>query len=504
MMPDILVRLLIAITSLLVRTHVYTFGKLMGYRRFEPQRDTILVTCCTNGLGHVHQMERVLSVLQQAGLQFPVIAMAKEQKVPAYKLESLKAAFPDATFYNLNFEIDYDNGKTFNNLQIIGSATKMALRRLTPFYRKISRILQRHRPAYCLSFWEPGVASFINVMNCPTRLVSVASQGQIFADDTGVEKGLLMRSLRHFNVGERGTLVPLSVRPFDEAIPQVVHIPPLAPQPGPDSPKYFVAYSTVPQVLGAIGKRMIGHEVRLYVKERRLAFYTHKFKKYPHIRVFVTSKDFAAQLAGSRGLIASPSRGVVTQAIALGKPVYLFCPQGHLEQEYNLRFYMRRFVGVSSPKGRRYRRYFGARRTGRWRNATVVLPEGFRGRLQTLLEWEASLEELQLGDQASALREWLGQTDERIVSRLKPLLTPTAEQLAAEAAAAAAEAEEEERERLEAEAEKARPEEPEEASGDGEDEEEDDDDPEAEEGRAAAEIEVASGHEADQQQHGGV
>ena len=105
--------------------------------------------------------------------------------------------------------------------------------------------MKRYRPAYCLSFWEPGVATFINVMNCPTRLVSVASQGMIFADDTGVEKGLLMRGLHQRNVGPKGTLVPLSVRPLEGAIPQVVSLPPLAP--AADEP-YFVAYSTVPQV----------------------------------------------------------------------------------------------------------------------------------------------------------------------------------------------------------------------------------------------------------------
>ena len=126
-MPDLLARLLVFLASLIVRVHVYSLAKLMGYRRYEPQRDTILVTCCTNGLGHVHQLERVLTVLQDAGLEFPVIALAKEQKVPKYKLDSLKAAFPRATFYNLNFEVDYDSGKSFNNLHIAGSATKMVI-----------------------------------------------------------------------------------------------------------------------------------------------------------------------------------------------------------------------------------------------------------------------------------------------------------------------------------------------------------------------------------------
>lgn len=475
---DAVVRLIIFLTGLIVKTHVFTLSRLMGYRHYVPDKDSVLVTCCTNGLGHVHQMERILSVLEEAGMRFPVIALAKEQKVPAYKLESLKKRFPDATFYNLNLEIDYDNGKSFNNLNIIVSGTKMVLRRATPFYRKLTRILHRHRPAYCLSFWEPSVATFLNVMNCPTRLVAVASQGQIYEDSTGVERGLLMRMLRHFNVGNKGCLVPLSVRPLDSAIPQVVSVPAPAPL-DTEGGGYFVAYSTVPQVLGAIGKRMQGHRVRLFVKEHRLAFYKAKFRRYPHIDVRETARDFGEQLARSRGLIASPSRGVVTQAIALGKPVYLFCPKGHLEQEYNLRFYMHRFAGVASPKGRRYRRYFGATRQGRGRNATVTMPEGHRGKMQTLLEWEASLAELQLDEQAQELREWLSRTDARIREKLMPLLSPTPEEIAAEAVAAAAEEEEEARERAESAAEAPSGEVDDE--GDPEDDEEDDDDPEEDE-----------------------
>ena len=476
-MPEILRRLLLAMIAMVVKVHVYSLVKLMGYRGFEPNPESMLVTCCTNGLGHVHQMERVLSVLQEAGLKFPVIALAKEQKVPKYKLDSLKARFPDATFVNLNMEIDYDNGKAFHNSQIVWSAAKTVVRRATPFYRKVAKLMKKHRPAYCLSFWEPGVATFINVMNCPTRLVAVASQGQIYADDTGVEKGILMSALHLMNVGKKGTLVPLSVRPLDGAIPQVVRVPALAP--ADPEPGYFVAYSTVPAVMGAIRRKLVGlpdGSIRLFVKERRLAFYQAKYKKYPHVDVRVTSADFADQLARSRGLIASPSRGVVTQAVALGKPIYLFCPSGHLEQEYNLRFYMQRFEGVSCPKSRRYRRYFGAKRAGRGKNATVTLPDGFQGRMQTLSEWVASLGDLDLEGQSAALREWLSQTDDRIRGRLIPLLSPTEEELEAQREEAAAEAAEAEAEAAEAAREAAEAAAAEAAEDDEDGDEEDDDD----------------------------
>jgi hypothetical protein len=80
-MPEFLVRLLLGLLFIAVRVQFWPLCKLMGYRRFEPKPDSVLVTCCTNGLGHVHQMERVLGVLEGAGLNFPVIALASEKKV---------------------------------------------------------------------------------------------------------------------------------------------------------------------------------------------------------------------------------------------------------------------------------------------------------------------------------------------------------------------------------------------------------------------------------------
>ena len=51
--------------------------------------------------------------------------------------------------------------------------------------------------------------------------------------------------------------------------------------------------------------------------------------------------------------------------------------------------------------------YLGRRRIGRGRQASVTLPEGHRGALQVIAEWEASLAGLNLSEQAAALRMWL-------------------------------------------------------------------------------------------------
>lgn len=74
----------------------------------------------------------------------------------------------------------------------------------------------------------------------------ISWQGQIYRDNSGAERGLLMRGLHQLCVGSKGKLVPLSVLPMEEAIPQIVSLPPAAEE-DTASGGYYVAYTTVPQ-----------------------------------------------------------------------------------------------------------------------------------------------------------------------------------------------------------------------------------------------------------------
>ena len=94
---ELLIRVFLSLLAIGLKMYMYPLAKFMGYRRFEPRPNSVLVSCCTNGLGHIHQMERVLNTLQEEGMRFPVIALAREQKVPAYKLAALKERFPGIT-----------------------------------------------------------------------------------------------------------------------------------------------------------------------------------------------------------------------------------------------------------------------------------------------------------------------------------------------------------------------------------------------------------------------
>ena len=115
------------------------------------------------------------------------------------------------------------------------------------------------------------------------------------------------------------------------AIPQIVNLG--EAQPAGD---YFVAYTTAPQVLSPIKKNLKGR-VLLFVKEKRLP--PRVYRKYPHVELRPTTPDFAEYLARSTSIIAdfAPRAASSRRRWPLGKPIYLFLPEGHIEQEYNLR-----------------------------------------------------------------------------------------------------------------------------------------------------------------------
>ena len=101
------------------------------------------------------------------------------------------------------------------------------------------------------------------------------------------------------------------------------------------------------------------------------------------------------------GLVASPSPGVVTQALAVGRPCYLVCPTGHLEQKFNQDYYFKYFTGVTKPS------------------------------MQGIGEWAASIKTTDdsLLPQAQKIRDWLlkfeEQTQKTAIPILRRMMAPT-------------------------------------------------------------------------------
>ena len=120
-----------------------------------------------------------------------------------------------------------------------------------------------------------------------------------------------------------------------------------------------------------------------------------------NIEVRPVGNEFAGYLSRCAGLVASPSPGVVTQALAIGRPCYLLCPPGHLEQQFNEDYYFKYFTGVTKPS------------------------------MQGIGEWAASIKTTDdsLLPQAQKIRDWLlkfeEQTQKTAIPILRRMMAPT-------------------------------------------------------------------------------
>ena len=383
-----------------------------GYNQFSEeqcQKDIVIVSICTNGLGHLHQAMRVLSVLKKRrDFTATVAVVAKRSKLPSYANVFLEE-YGFKEIIDLDFELDYEGGNNgtdtkINNLKLMFLFCYSFIFYGVSLFGTIGHVLEKYRPRVLLSFFEPTIATFVNAHNAPTNIISAASQGSLNIGQDDLQKVLFFKLLWHANVGKKGKMIPFCQYPLENAIPQIVNLPSPKAQcsrsktftPGstqiPDDPTsttpFFVAYSCMPMVLLPGIIKLKKHRVILFAKHH--TYWAKTCEKYTHILVLPRSPDFIHVLASSAGLIAQPSRGVVTQAIALGKPVYLFCPKGHVEQELNYKLYLSQYEGIASP-------------------ATLSIEE-----------WEKKTYNLE--SQAQRMRSWLCQTDERILMKIGPLL----------------------------------------------------------------------------------
>ena len=118
-------------------------------------------------------------------------------------------------------------------------------------------------------------------------------------------------------------------------MPVIVKVPDIAPR-----EDFLLAYSCMPAALTALAD----------IKTRKVVLFTKNVEKWAtyysdlgcaNIQVKPVGGEFAGYLSRCAGLVASPSPGVVTQALACGKPAYLICPPGHLEQQFNQDYYFK-------------------------------------------------------------------------------------------------------------------------------------------------------------------
>ena len=120
----------------------------------------IIVSICTNGLGHIHQAIRVLTVLKEkSNFKAAAIVVAKRSKLPAYANVFLEE-YGCREIIDLDFELDYEgggnNGKDnrINNVNIMFMFCYSMLFHGVRIFRTVGNVMQTYRPGVFLSFFD--------------------------------------------------------------------------------------------------------------------------------------------------------------------------------------------------------------------------------------------------------------------------------------------------------------------------------------------------------------
>ena len=177
---------------------------LNGYKDFseeECNKNIVIVSICTNGLGHIHQAIRVLTVLKEkSNFKAAAIVVAKRSKLPAYANVFLEE-YGCREIIDLDFELDYEgggnNGKDnrINNVNIMFMFCYSMLFHGVRIFRTVGNVMQTYRPGVLLSFFEPIFANFINSHDNPTKIITAASQGSLNIEQDDLKKVLFFRLL---------------------------------------------------------------------------------------------------------------------------------------------------------------------------------------------------------------------------------------------------------------------------------------------------------------------
>jgi uncharacterized protein (TIGR00661 family) len=359
------------------------------------ERKSIIVSVCTNGLGHAAQCIRVLEVLKKEAIVVEAIVIAKRSKLPEYMNDYFSSY--GAEVLDLDIEVDYDSGITINNVKVMVNFVTTLLFHGVSGNRKMCKTINTFQPHVLLNFWEPFAATFINANNeCNTKIITLASQGTLFLNKRKSAPSMFfLYVLHHGTVGGKGRMIPFSQFPNSNTIPQIVHLPderaPLYRLDG-DKP-YVVAYSCMPKCL--VPSIMAIDHLRVVLFAKDVCYWEDFYATKRNVTIVPRSEQFVVALRGSTGLLATPSRGVITQAIALAKPIYLVSCRGHLEQEFNLHQYLSAYKGISTEQ------------------------------FQSARDWASNIVDykVDLKPQSEKLQLWLQKTDEKILEKLLPHLS---------------------------------------------------------------------------------
>jgi len=381
-----------------INMHVrFIHGPLAGWGcGYEPDPTKIIMGIHTNGMGHVIQAVRLVDALAKGGVMLDTIAFGDMKKVPQSFRDQMTASMPDVEFYDFDHEIHYDDNMG-GSISLVHVIAMVIWKILGPpgFYmvRKYVRMLKKKRFAACLSLWDPHIPVLHDSLwgAGKLKIVNVATQGLLYLE---WPYHFQLDFLWYANMGlmqVESEIISLLFFQQHDALPVIVTVPEEKTK-----EDFLLAYSCMPAAL-TVMENIKDKKIVLFTKA--VEKWTEYYAKCPNIQIKKVGPEFADYLSRCAGLIASPSPGVVTQALAVGTPCYLICPPGHLEQQFNEDYYFKYFTGVTNPD----------------RIALTDWATGVNPRDKTLMA------------QAKQVREWLLQFDAKATELVLPALRRAAE-----------------------------------------------------------------------------
>jgi hypothetical protein len=324
------------------------WGPLSGWGcGYEPEQGKIVMGVHTNGMGHVIQAVRLIGALAKAGIEVDTVAFGDMSKVPQNFLDDFKRIMPGVHLYDFAHEIHYDDnlGGEVSLLKVVLNTLWMIMGPPgLSMVRKYVAMLKERRFHVCLSLWDPHIPVLHDSLWGAQKLkvVNVATQGLLYLE---WPYHFQLDFLWYANMGSiqlDAELISLLFFPQHDALPVIVAVPEQKTK-----EDFLLAYSCMPAALTEIAQ-IKDKKVVLFTKA--VERWTEYYKECPNIEIKKVGAEFAGYLSRCSGLIASPSPGVVTQALAVGTPCYLICPPGHLEQKFNEDYYFKYFVGVTNAE----------------------------------------------------------------------------------------------------------------------------------------------------------
>jgi len=324
------------------------WGPLSGWGcGYEPEQGKIVMSVHTNGMGHVIQAVRLLGALAKAGIEVDTVAFGDMSKVPKNFLDDFRRLMPGVDLYDFAHEIHYDDnlGKEVSLLKVVLSTVWAVMG--PPGFRMVRKyvaMLKKKRFHVCLSLWDPHIPVLHDSLWGAQKLkvVNVATQGLLYLE---WPYHFQLDFLWYANMGSiqlDAELISLLFFPQHDALPVIVTVPEEK-----SKEDFLLAYSCMPAALTDIAD-IKDKKVVLFTKA--VEQWTEYYKGCRNIEIKKVGSEFGDYLSRCSGLIASPSPGVITQALAVGTPCYLICPPGHLEQKFNEDYYFKYFVGVTNAE----------------------------------------------------------------------------------------------------------------------------------------------------------